>query len=159
MTNYSEEFQKYFKENIEPFNQKMLEQEKKRHELFLESHNSHTERLYERHHTTNIQLIALVGVIFAGVIVFANSEQISIWLVYALCSLLVSLIFGVWSLSIMIQASYDLHNMDYRSEVRNHKWNRKLWNDKTIDQTKKILERNIEKDEDAFKKRVHYKIL
>jgi uncharacterized membrane protein YqjE len=54
-------------------------------------------------------LITLEGVILGATIIFTNAQQITVWLVTAVCLILVSLIFGVWRQKISVEAGYQTH--------------------------------------------------
>ena len=95
-TDLKADLDKFLKERLDPINKKMIEQEKTRHKQFLEHHFEKYDQLAERHDSYISQLITLEGVIFGAVIIFTNSQQITAWLVMAVCLILLSLIFGVW---------------------------------------------------------------
>jgi len=158
-TDLKADLDKFMKERLDPINKKMVEQEKARHKHFLERHFEKYDQLAERHDSYISQLITLEGVIFGAVIIFTNSQQITVWLILAVCLILVSLIFGVWRQNISIQANYQSHEWNYYQELKNHWWTRELWKDETVKTEKEVIEPNLEKQEDAYKKKLEYKVL
>jgi hypothetical protein len=150
---------KFLKEKLDPINKQMVEQENIRHKQFLEKHFEKYNSLGEKHDSHISQLITLEGVILGIVIVFTNSQQVTIWLILAVCLILFSLIFGIWSQSIGIQANYQSHEWDYYQELKNHWFTRELWKDETVKTEKQIIEPNIPDKEIAYKKTLTYKIL
>jgi len=150
---------KFLKARLDPINKKMVEQEKARHKQFLERHFEKYDQLAERHDSYISQLIALEGVIFGAVIIFTNSQQITVWLVLAVCLILISLIFGIWRQNISIQANYQSHEWNYYQELKNHWWTRELWKDETVKTEKEVIEPNIKNRETAYEKKFSYKFL
>ncbi|MCL5095467.1 MAG: hypothetical protein M1575_01960 [Patescibacteria group bacterium] len=131
-TNLKVDLDKFLKERLDPINKTMVEQEMVRHKQFMERHFEKYDLLAEMHNSYISQLITLEGVIFGAVIIFTNSQQITIWLISAVCLILVSLIFGVWRQNISIQANYQSHEWNYYQELKNHWWTRELWEDETV---------------------------
>lgn len=158
-TDLKADLDKFLKERLDPINKKMVEQEKVRHKLFLDRHFEKYDHLAERHDSYISQLITLEGAIFGVVIIFTNSQQITVWLVLAVCLILVSLIFGVWRQNISIQADYQSHEWNYYQELKNHWWARELWKDETVKTEKEIIEPNIKDRETAYEKKFSYKLL
>jgi len=158
-TDLKADLDKFLKERLDPINKTMVEQEKARHKQFQERHFEKYDLLAERHDSYISQLITLEGVIFGAVIIFTNSQQITIWLILAVCLILVSLIFGVWRQNISIQANYQSHEWNYYQELKNHWWTRELWKDETVKTEKEVIEPNLEDSETAYKKKFQYKLL
>jgi len=158
-TDLKADLDKFLKERLDPINKKMVEQERARHKQFLERHFEKYDQLVERHNSYISQLITLEGGIFGAVIIFTNSQQITIWLILAVCLILVSLIFGIWRQNISIQANYQSHEWNYYQELKKHWWTRELWKDETVKTEMEVIEPYLEKQEDAYKKKLEYKVL
>lgn len=158
-TDLKADFDKYFKEKLDPINKKMIEQEKTRHKQFLEKHFEKYDSLSDKHDSYISQLITLEGVVFGAVVIFSNPQQVSVWLVLSVCLILLSLIFGVWRQRIAINASYQSHEWNYYQEIKNHWWTRELWKDDSVKTEKEVIEPNIKDREDAYKKTTEYKVL
>lgn len=150
---------KYLKEHLDPINKNMIEQEKARYKQFLEKHFEKYDHLSERHDSYISQLMTLEGVIFGAIILFTNSQQITIWLISAVCLILVSLIFGIWRQNISIQADYQSHEWNYYQELKNHWWLRELWKDETVKTEKELIESSIKDKETDYMKKFSYKLL
>jgi len=157
--NLQADLDKFLKERLDPINRKMVEQENIRHKQFLEKHFEKYNALGEKHDSHISQLITLEGVILGVVIVFTNSQQVTVLLILAVCLILFSLIFGIWSQSIGIQANYQSHEWDYYQELKNNWFMRELWKDETVKIEKQIIEPNILDKENAYEKTVTYRIL
>src|SRR3989344_4585575 len=153
------DLENFMKKQLEPFHKNMLEQEKVKHEQFLRKHSEKYEAISEKHSSSISQLITLEGVIFTAIVVFTSSEHITLWLILGICFILVSLIFGIWSQSIGIQALYDMQEFDYNQEMKNHWWTRELWKDGNVKTEKELIEPHLKGREDAYKKRFQYKLL
>jgi uncharacterized membrane protein len=158
-TNLKADLDNFLKQRLDPINKKMVEQEKARHKQFLERHFEKYDLLAERHDAYTSQLITLEGVIFGAVIIFTNSQQVTVWLVLAVCLILVSLIFGVWRQNISNQANYQSHEWNYYQELKNHWWIRELWKDEAVKIEKEVIEPNIKDRETAYEKKFSYKLL
>lgn len=158
-SNLKADLDKFMKERLDPINKKMVEQEKERHKRFLEQHAEKYERLAERHDNYISQLITLEGVILGATIIFTNAQQVTIWLVLAVCLILISLIFGIWRQKISVEASYQTHEWNYYQELKNHLWTRELWKDDTVKTEKEVIEPNLEKRDGAYKDKFEYKLL
>lgn len=159
MINYKEDLDNFLKEKLEPINKNMIEQEKLRYRQFLEKHFEKYDILSEKHSSYVSQIITLEGVILGIVVVFTNSQQVTLWLILAVCLILLSLIFGIWSQYIGIKANYQSHEDSYYQELKNHWWTRELWKDETVKTEKEILEPNFDKTRTDYKKQFNYKIL
>lgn len=149
----------FMKKQLEPINRNNIEQEKARHERFLERHSEMAEKLSERHSSSVSQLITLEGAILATVVVFGKPEELTIWLILGICSILFSLFFGVWLQNIAIQANYQSHEWEYEQEMRHHWWTRELWNDGSVKAEKELVEPHLNERADAYKKTFTYKVL
>lgn len=158
-TDLKADLDRFMKEKLDPINKQMVEQEKLRHEQFLEKHFEKYEALGEKHDLHISQLITLEGVILGIVIVFTNSQQVTLWLILAVCLILFSLIFGIWSQSLGIQASYQSHEWNYYQELKNNWFTRELWKDSTVKSEKEIIEPNVAGKETAYEKTFMYKVL
>jgi hypothetical protein len=163
MTNeeLKKDFESTFKKLIDPINQKMIEQEKTKHDEFLKKHFEKYDRLHDRDLASIYQLITLGGVIFTAIIIFNKPDNATLWLTLAICSILVSLFFGVWLLYISIQAGYQSHENDYLQEMRHHWWTRELWKDNSVKTEKEITEPHLKEEEERhdYKKKFTYKAL
>lgn len=159
MINYKEDLDNFLKEKLDPINKNMIEQEKLRHKQFLEKHFEKYDILSGKHSSYVSQIITLEGVILGIVVVFTNSQQVTLWLILAVCLILFSLIFGIWSQYIEIKASYQSHEDSYYQELKNHWWTRELWKDETVKTEKEIIEPNLDKTRTGYKNQASYKIL
>lgn len=158
-TDLRADLDKFMKEKLDPINGQMVEQEKLRHKQFLEKHFEKYDALGEKHDSHISQLITLEGVILGIIIVFTNSQQVTPWLIVAVCLILISLIFGIWSQSLGIQASYQSHEWNYYQELKSHWFTREIWKDSTVKSEKEIIEPNITDRETAYEKTFMYKVL
>lgn len=158
-TDLKADLDKFLKERLDPINKKMIDQEKERHKRFLEQHAEKYEKLAERHDNYIAQLITLEGVILGATIIFTNAQQVTIWLVGAVCLILVSLIFGVWRQKISVEAGYQGHEWNYYQELKSHWWTRELWKDDSVKTEKEVIEPNLEKRDGAYKDKFEYKLL
>lgn len=153
------DLEKFIKQQIEPINKKMIEQEKAKHSAFMEKHFDKYDTLSERQNSFRSQLITLEGVIFAAIVIFTNSQNVSIWLIAAITLILISIFFGIWAQDMFIASSYQSHEWNYVQAVRGHWWLRELWGDKTIQEEKALVEPELQKTEGLFKKKITYKLL
>lgn len=158
-TDLKADLDKYLKEKLDPINKKMIEQEKEKHKQFLERHFAKYDELAEKHDSYISQLINLEGAIFGAVVIFTNSEQITTWLILAVCLILISLMFGIWRQNIAIESKYQSHEWSYYQELKNHWWSRELWNDESLKTEKEIIESNLKARETIYEKNLSYKIL
>jgi hypothetical protein len=158
-TDLKADLDKFLKARLDPINKKMVEQEKERHKRFLEQHAEKYEKLAERHDNYIAQLITLEGVILGATIIFTNAQQVTIWLVGAVCLILLSLIFGVWRQRISVEAGYQTHQWNYYQELKSHWWTRELWKDDSVKTEKEVIEPNLEKSDGAYKNKFEYKLL
>jgi len=150
---------KFLEKKFDPINKRMLEQEKERHKQFLKQHFEKYDVLAQRHSSYIYQLITLEGGILAAIIVFTNSQQITIWFTIAVFLILLSLAFGIWRQHLSIQASYQIHQQDYCWGLESHWWTRELWKDETVKKEKEIIEPNLKKSEIDYKNTLSYKVL
>ncbi len=158
-TDLKTDLERFLKQHLDPINKKMIEQEKERHKRFLELHSEKFEKLEERHDSYISQLITLEGVILGATIIFTNAQQITIWLVMAVCLILVSLIFGIWRKKISIEANYQTHEWNYYQELKSHWWTRELWKDNSVKTEKEVMEPHLKERDGAYKKKFEYKLL
>lgn len=158
-TNFKADLDKFLEEKISPINKNMLEQEKIKHERFLERHFQKYDTLAEKHDSYISHLTSLEGVIFGAIVIFMNPLQISIPLIIATSLLLVSLVFGIWRQRISIQSNYQTHEWNYYQELQHHWWSRELWKDSTVKSEKELLEPYLVKNDASYKKTCEYKIL
>lgn len=148
----------FLKKQLEPINKNNIEQERIKHERFLEKHAEKSEKLSERHSSSISQLITLEGAIFTAIIVFGKPEEATIWLILGICSILVSLFFGVWLQTIATEADYQSHEWNYGQEMRHHWWTRELWKDDTVKTEKELIEPHLKERDEAYKKKFMYKV-
>jgi len=153
------DFEQYSFEHLNPINQKNIEQEKNRHDKFLEKHGEKYEKLSEKHSAFIFQLITLQSVILTAIVLFSNPEDVTVWIILAICSILVSLFFGVWLQNLSIQADYQNHQWEYKCEMESHWWSRKLWKDNTVEEEKKLFESELKEMDDRYMKTFTYKVL
>lgn len=153
------DLEKFIKQQIDPINKKMIEQEKAKHEAFMEKHFDKYDTFTERQNSFRSQLITLEGVIFAAIVIFTNGQNVSVWLIAAITLILISIFFGIWAQDMFITASYQSHEWNYVQAVRGNWWSRELWGDNTVKTEKELAEPELSKTEDAYKKKVTYKIL
>lgn len=158
-TDLKADFDKFLKEKLDPINKKMIDQETEKHKQFLEKHFEKYDELADKHDSYISQLINLEGAIFGAVVIFTNSEQITSWLILAVCLILVSLIFGIWRQNIAIESRYQSHEWNYYQELKNHWWSRELWNDESLKTEKEIIEPNLKARETIYEKNFSYKLL
>jgi hypothetical protein len=159
-TDLKADLDKFPKERFDPINRKMIKQEKERYKQFLEQHVEKYEKLDERHDNYISQLITLEGVILGATIIFTNAQQVTIWLVGAVCLILVSLIFGIWRQKISVEAGYQSHEWDYYQELKSHWWRREeLWKDDSVKIEKKLIEPYLKKTDGSYKNKFEYKLL
>jgi hypothetical protein len=154
-----QDLEKSLKQQFESINKKMIDQEKVKHDAFLEKHFDKYDVLSEKQSSFRSQLITLEGVILAAVIVFTNNESVTIWLILSVCLILISIFFGIWSQDMSIQASYQTHEDDYSQELKRHWWLRELWGDSSVKTEKEFIGKHLEEREGAYKKKFEYKIL
>lgn len=145
--------------SLQQVNDKMLEQERSRHDEFLNKHFEKYDVLSEKASSSISQLMTLEGVMFAAIVILSNPEHATLWLFLGISSILVSLFFGVWSQKISIQSMYQSHEDGYYQELKNNWWKRELWGDKTIAAEKELIEPHIKDLENSYKKTYSYKIL
>ncbi len=153
------DLESFLKKQLEPINRTKLEEEKTRHERFLEKHSQESEKLSERHASSISQLITLEGAIFTAIIVFGKPEEITIWLIAGICLILLSLFFGVWLQNIATQSGYQSHEWNYIQEMKNHWWTRELWKDGTVKTEKEVIEPHLKQRENAYMETFTYKVL
>lgn len=153
------DLEKFVKGQIDPINKKMIEQEKRKHEAFMEKHFDKYDALSERQNSFRSQLITLEGVIFAAVVIFTNGQNVSVWLIAAITLILISIFFGIWAQDMFIASSYQSHEWNYVQAVRGNWWSRELWGDKTVKDEKALSEPELSKMEESYKKKITYKIL
>lgn len=158
-TDLKADLDNFLKERLDLINKKMVAQENLRHKQFLEKHFDKYDVLKEKHDNHISQLITLEGVILGIVIVFTNSQQVTVWLILAVCLILFSLIFGIWSQSIGIQADYQSHEWGYYQELKNNWFLRELWKDETVKTEKQMVEPNIPDRQTSYEKTIMYKVL
>lgn len=149
----------FLKKQLEPINRNNLEQEKARHERFLEKHSEKSEKLSEKHSSSISQLITLEGAILTAIIVFGKPEEATVWLILGICFILTSLFFGVWLQNIATQSGYQSQEWEYEQEMRHHWWTRELWKDESVKTEKKLIEPHLDERGEAYKKTFTYKVL
>jgi len=74
------DLENFLKKQLDPINRRNIEQEKARHERFLEKHAEKSEKLSEKHSSSITQLITLEGVILTAIVIFANPQEATIWI-------------------------------------------------------------------------------
>ncbi|OGH16757.1 MAG: hypothetical protein A3C30_00240 [Candidatus Levybacteria bacterium RIFCSPHIGHO2_02_FULL_40_18] len=153
------DLENFLKKQLDPINRRNIEQEKARHERFLEKHAEKSEKLSEKHSSSITQLITLEGVILTAIVIFANPQEATIWLTLGICSILFSLFFGIWLQNIATQADYQSQEWDYEQEMKHYWWSRELWKDETVKTEKEVVEPHLKEREDAYKKTFTYKVL
>lgn len=153
------DFNQYSFEHLNPINQKNIEQERNRYNKFLERHGEKYEKLSEKHSAFISQLITLQSVILTAIVLFAKPEEVTVWIILAICSILVSLFFGVWLQNISIQADYQNHQWEYKCEMEHHWWSRALWKDTTVKEERKLIEPHLKECEYDYEKTFTYKVL
>lgn len=156
---FSADLDQYFEKKIDSINKKMIEQEKERHQRFLEKHFEKYDLLSNKHDSYISQLITLEGVVFGAIVIFSNPPQASNWLVLSVFLMLVSMCFGIWRQKMAMNASYQSHESDYYEEFKRHWWTRELWKDDSVQTEKEIIEPTIKNREESHKKGLEYKIL
>ncbi len=154
-----EDLNKYLDEKMAPFYQQALEQERQRHQKFLDKHFKDYEAVGHKHDSYIAQLITLEGAIFGALIIFTDSKQITGWILSALCLILISIIFGIFRQGMAIQAIYDSLELEYSHEMKSHWSSRELWKDETLAWEKKLVGENTFDQEPSYKKRFAFKLL
>ncbi len=154
------DFERFMKDRLDPINQKMIEQEKaNKHNKFLEKHSDNFTRISDKHSSMISQLITLEGVIFAAIIIFSEPETITVWILFSICLILISLIFGIWLQNIKTQSDYQSHEWDYKYELESSWWRRELWKDETVGVEKELIQSNLNERDMEYKKTYTYKVL
>ncbi len=153
------DLENFIKKQLEPVNRNNIEQEKARHERFLEKHSEKSEKLSEDHSSSISQLITLEGAILTAIIVFGKPEEATIWLILGICFILISLFFGVWLQNIATQSGYQSQEWEYEQEMKHHWWTRELWKDSSVKTEKEVIEPHLKERENAYKKTFTYKVL
>lgn len=149
----------YLKEKMAPLNKQMIEQEKARHSQYLEKHFEKYDELANKHDTYINQLITLEGAILGGVVVFTSPEQNTIWMMFSVCLILISIIFGIIRQNMAITSGYQSHEWNYANELKNHWWTRELWKDDSVKMEKDLMSKHVDGMETSYKKKFSYKIL
>ncbi len=72
------DLERFIKQQTDPINKKMIEQEKARHDAFLEKHFDKYDTLAERQNSFRSQLITLEGVIFAAIVIFTSGQSVTL---------------------------------------------------------------------------------
>lgn len=158
--NLKADLEQLVKERMESYDQKMIEQEKANHEQFLTRHFEKYDVLSERHKSYISQLITLEGVILGALVIFTNPQQMTIWLISAVCFILFSLIFGIWRQTIAIQSDFQSHEWNYYQKLKSHWWSREsLWNDQTVKTEKEIFGSHLKDPTSTYTKTLQYKLL
>ena len=153
-----DDFENYLKKQFKSINQKNIEQENSRHDRFIEKHAEKADELSRRHSSSISQLITLEGAILTAVVVFGKPQEATLWLIIAICLILISIFFGVWLQSIATQAEYQSHEWEYQQEMKHNWFVRELWKD-DIKAEKELIEPYLNEREYAYKKTFTYKFL
>src|SRR6185369_3369660 len=98
------------------------------------------------------------GAILTAVVVFGKPQEATLWLIIAICLILISIFFGVWLQSIATQAEYQSHEWEYQQEMKHNWFVRELWKD-DIKAEKELIEPYLNEREYAYKKTFTYKFL
>lgn len=90
------DFDQYKKEILVPIKENALQQENERFKEKMEEITQDGKDLIKSIYDFRSQIITLEGVIFTAIIVFISNNS-TLWLLSALISLVISMLFGIWS--------------------------------------------------------------
>ena len=147
--------EKIVEQRIAPIREKMLADEKSRHDKALDEITKGWPILEEKSEKFVAQVISLEGVMFGAVVIFTNTQNITVFLLFALISMIISMAFGVWSQDIAIKAKQWSIQFDWDNEMKRNWMFRESWKDKSIEFEKQLCKSST----DLMMKKPEYKLL
>jgi len=153
------DFERFAKEHLDPISKNMVEQERVRLTQDLEKFQEESRLLIHKHHTHISQLITLESIIFGAIIIFTNTEQVTLFLIISIVLILVSLIFGIWSQSLSDKEGFQANQWSYNERLRSSWMIREIWKDPTVKKEREMLESYLKDYMQLFKTTLWQKAL
>jgi len=136
------DLKQFVEKQMTPIREKMLKEEQARYDEDVKRHKTRSEQLSDKGFSFKMQIVVVEAAILGAFAVFG--QNISGLILLSLFTLILSMVFGVWSLRLEISSGFRLHQKESIDGLKFHWWKRELWKDPTVGEAKKMIEPSLE---------------